>query len=1353
VSKIFIQAKRDVFSLPEGFTNVAAAQNRAKATASSYAQEYRFKEQIDQLLTLNFSPQNAINGNRMPENWGRGNGWMDGNNHEFPKWFQVEFPEVKSVDTVVVHTFPEHVAGHNRRGLRNYEVQCFMDGSWRTVDSVCGNVKGTVVHRFPEIRTTRIRLWITGVNLEAVEDFLVDDQEYARLLEIEAYHFGNRSIQRAESWTVEIEKGEKGSVAIYRDAVPNWPGSTDPDFLGQMFRKAGYGVTFLDGRSLAIHEIFNADNFNIFIHPYGPFFPTGTCLYEFLGKGGHLITTGGYAFTNALLEIDGKWQATGYDPGINMTVFRLSDCPYNWRDQLGIFTTPEFTLDGATFLESTKGIPGIGEALKLEGSFRGRGAAGIVGESIPFAEEEQLTREGRWPEYAHATRAGVRQLPPRPFTGCLQPELTETYSWLISRARSRWHSLLDAKNTLGQKVAPAGAMIENHYGPYRGSCWAFFGVDNVDLFSINNPQMHSFLLRIAEYFTKDCLLHSAMPELACYHAGETPCAKVWVDNFQPMPRTFEVQAVFTSRDTGKSQTFTQTIQVPSGGWNQVDFYFFKPAKEDSFIQVHLSLLENGKLIDNDETAFVVWNEKIIAKGRKFEYRDNFFYENGKAVYLSGCRFSDFNVHGQPLHTPYDWDRDFQMMRDNGLEVASNVFFDYYIPGFSWGKELNEVIPNPLLRQLDATIQLAQHYGLIYAPTPFFVNERLAKENVELSRKICRLLGKRYKKVPGIFFYLWDDGLRMDPDKFNTWIRECIEALNSHGRKFIVTAEFTCRVDGSDVVRACAKHLDFLALSCYQAVGDPIANKLLDMRSTGKNLSAAEFTSPIDWYGNLEIRRHGHFAEPHNMFGMGHCLAVNYEWLDETKASARFGLVTTNDKIPKHLFWILRNQALFFRQFSPKYEPKKVCVVLPMSRWLSNGNLAEGTVGSQMAWVWSQFFPAKIIKKISQHLRSILDCGVDYEVIDDIDLDRLSPQVRTLIYPFCYGLDEKTYNQLKQFVNDGGTLYLAGDPTFDVDSSERKRMSCLEDLFGAEYINLCVPDKQDLKGPVIEDLPPLKVIVQDASGERIGSFSDLLALCVRAGSGKTFGKCTSVEADSIILSTIGKGKVWYTPSVSDNLPHWVWKEFFKFAHLPMPTIKPEDKIVNLFQHPDGKGEVSMVFYHPWPSRLKDFFWHAREHHSFDDRPEQIEFNSKGKIVTLAPSSYGYGLCGLNEHGEIWALETQGKVTLAGQTKWDGTAHVMAFSMDRKDVGSSDALCILPFSKGTVEVSSSSPLTTLSFGEMVAGRWKPMQTVSVSPDGTGKISFTLEDQHCRTIILLYSKKGRENLEQLVTCLNAG
>jgi hypothetical protein len=141
------------------------------------------------------------------------------------------------------------------------------------------------------------------------------------------------------------------------------------------------------------------------------------------------------------------------------------------------------------------------------------------------------------------------------------------------------------------------------------------------------------------------------------------------------------------------------------------------------------------------------------------------------------------------------------------------------------------------------------------------------------------------------------------------------------------------------------------------------------------------------------------------------------------------------------------------------------------------------------------------------------------------------------------------------------------------------------------------------------------------------------------------------------------------------------------------------------------------------------------------------------VTLAPSAYGYGICGLNGQGGLWALETQGKVTLAGRTKWDGTAHVMAFSVDRKDIEASEAICILPFSKGTMEVFASSAFTSVSCGEIIDGRWNPFQTIPVHPDASGKISFTVEDHHLRTILLLHSDKAKENLDGLVEPLRGG
>ena len=44
-----------------------------------------------------------------------------------------------------------------------------------------------------------------------------------------------------------------GAVAIYRDELPVKPANaSSPDAIAALFRKAGYGVTFLDSKALCV---------------------------------------------------------------------------------------------------------------------------------------------------------------------------------------------------------------------------------------------------------------------------------------------------------------------------------------------------------------------------------------------------------------------------------------------------------------------------------------------------------------------------------------------------------------------------------------------------------------------------------------------------------------------------------------------------------------------------------------------------------------------------------------------------------------------------------------------------------------------------------------------------------------------------------------------------------------------------------------------------------------------------------------------------------------------------------------------------------------------------------------------
>ena len=251
--------------------------------------------------------------------------WRDATRAQYPDWVEVRFPQPREIDTVVLRTFGEHVFGRNKEGIRAYQLQCDMpDGSWLTVAAVKDNIKEWLIHKFPVITTSAVRVLITEVNAYNEIGWRTEicrdgssNGDFSRLQDFQVFNLGKKPLYRVSDFSqrVSVEKSALGRVAIFKDDVPMPEGvATSPDYLAKLLRQAGYGVTFLNAELLSNSSVLSKDNFDLFVQPYGCSFPLGTTLYQFLESGGHLVTLGGRAFTNALVRSeDGRLLASGYD--------------------------------------------------------------------------------------------------------------------------------------------------------------------------------------------------------------------------------------------------------------------------------------------------------------------------------------------------------------------------------------------------------------------------------------------------------------------------------------------------------------------------------------------------------------------------------------------------------------------------------------------------------------------------------------------------------------------------------------------------------------------------------------------------------------------------------------------------------------------------------------------------------------------------------------------------------------------------------------------------------------------------------------------------------------------------------
>lgn len=154
--------------------NVALASNGAVASASS-------------MLTPNYPPSGAINGDRRGLGWGAGGGWNDGTPNASPDWIEVRFAGMMSIDEVSVFTMQDNFSApveptptmtFGLYGIRTFEIQYWNGTSWVAVPGGV-IVNNNLVWRrvtFAPIITDRIRVHITAAL-----------NGYSRVVELEAW--------------------------------------------------------------------------------------------------------------------------------------------------------------------------------------------------------------------------------------------------------------------------------------------------------------------------------------------------------------------------------------------------------------------------------------------------------------------------------------------------------------------------------------------------------------------------------------------------------------------------------------------------------------------------------------------------------------------------------------------------------------------------------------------------------------------------------------------------------------------------------------------------------------------------------------------------------------------------------------------------------------------------------------------------------------------------------------------------------------------------------------------------------------------------------------------------------------
>lgn len=894
-------------------------------------------------------------------------GWQSSVPGAFPAFWQVQFSSPREIDTVIVRTWPSHVAGRNHRAIRDYALLGILDKGWEVIDRVQNNMQGVMVHPFSPRSLWMLRVLMTATNnggIEVEPHVYGPPEDQAALIQVEAYRLGGVSPVCEETVVVEHEAGQRGRVAVWQEPdIPKGPGHGDPDRLTAFFRGEGYGVSILSAKALCCSEIFSRENFDILVHPYGPYFPLGTCLYDFLESGGHLICLGGPAMGNALEYHEGRWQPTGWDPGLTMTHGRFCDYFDTVREQIGLYAGRHHTYTHAASAQPASNVS-AGTLKPIQVELSGASVTANVARRTTEAEDLQLCREGRLEDYWFEIKRTLRN------NGFRWGDFQD-YSILFARPAARWIPLLFACDRLGRRVGTAAALLHHFEGIYRGSVCLASGVENVDLTECDTEWLRAGLRRMEQ----NTVLHDLMPGYDACHPGERIEVSAWVDHLGREPFAGEVRVAVE----GLGEKVV-VVNLRPGEGRKVEANFGTPSNHGLY-RIHAVLYKGEEVLDEEESGVVYLDPSRPQEGPAFELRDNYFCLDERPTFIVGARDDGLHQHGQARENPLDWDRQYAQQQAMGMRVSSPVFLNSFMKSYTTGEPAEPLIPEVCLRQHEAQAFLANRRGIIYAPALFFEGRTTAQDMPEIAERQCELVGGRLKAFPAVYFYLYDDGHRTDPDSWNRWISGCVNALHRTGRRFLTTAEFGSRTRWPDTIRACSQPLSFVASSVFgDSGGMPHALRLADMRLEGKTYTTAEFGRPQA--SGSDDERYAYWVEPFLTFVAGHSLILNWKWKDNDHVIFTWGIIHPNDWVPKATGHIYSVNAQFFAYFEPVWRPPSAALLFPHPKDFMR--------------------PDQEVHAAHEFVKAMQQARVDFAVVDPWALGRLPQGVRWLVVParFC-----------------------------------------------------------------------------------------------------------------------------------------------------------------------------------------------------------------------------------------------------------------------------------------------------------------------------------------------------------------
>ena len=951
---------------------------------------------------------------------------------------------------------------------------------------------------------------------------------------------------------------------------------------------------------------------------------------------------------------------------------------------------------------------------------------------------------------------------------------------VVGMNNARWISLLQSVDRLGRKRGAAGALAHHSHGPYARGSWAFFGVDNVDLFAGSQPGRDT-LRAVGRTLLSKCFLHGCGSNFASYKEGEEVHLRVMVSNYGHRAASLKMRWQVAPAD-GEQPAFevSQRLQLAAGQTLPAETSWHPASFLSPRYRVTVRLVDASEEIDRIETGFTVWKQETLQSGLPFEFKDNYFQVDGQSLFLQGT--DDY------LHTfidqdenPLTWHGDAQGCRDACIDVYENLMGlrgPQQRPTEAWW------------RWIDAMLLNVQSVGGAFFPGMLiFSNTAVSNKDLADQQAYVRAFATRYKDAAGIMYYLngdlelhdpnlpdlqnlyneylqkkygsdsalraawtlsppeaaigkltirgggddWADVRTLDDFHFRTqvvrrWLNALHDSIREIDQKHPVTAEFYQKpVPGIDLLLAVDK-LELATFGYFNRKGEdfyrfPQTCKFLDQSMRGKGINVGEFgvkTHPA-WDDT------GYYIEARTeAYEQAYFLAI-----------AHYAFALGASKIQN---WCWKYPADLPFEWGINYQndlvPRDVRAFYRNSgllfrhlrpRYESSDVLVLLAGENRMGGKGS-----RVVEGQLNCIRLLLDQRLRISTLADDYLESVPANVKTIFYPLPYCPSDAIVSRLTEFVDKGGQLYLSGDISYDP-LRKRTQTQRLRDLCGLEFVSERYPNIQYQQGTV-ETSPA-------------GAWPEYMAapgIVTRLVGAKML--LQAKDGTPIVTEfKRGRGRVIFS---SDPIELRGDARYQKFAggfyaallnalQLKGEHLSPQGAAVHCFRVPsqDDRQVVVLV------------------NHDAEDAARNITVSGADGDVRLTLQPHMSGAVVSAPGKGVQAVESCGDVFDQQQLLVATDLHMMAISFNEQSLLSTRRILLLPMGQGAIRIPNPSrwQRPVVLVGEVTGSRWSQFENFVPSVTGGALEVPITPDRALSMLILCESEEQSAVVRQIEVWVN--